>query len=175
MKSLKIISTLVLTCTILLGAIAQNKTSNNVIKEIDNSQALTTLSKSIKNADLLDSLKEENLYTIFAPSNDAFNKLTKDAKNILLQTDNKEQLQEVLKYHIIIGDFSKDKILKAIKKGRGEAKFKMLNGGQLIALKQNDNIILKDESGNVSTLVLTDKTCSNGVIHIIDTLVIPSL
>lgn len=192
MKTRKIISTLILTFALAAGTsvIAQDKVmdketkmvggaemyaSKDIISNAVNSKDHTTLVAAVKAADLVETLKGDGPFTVFAPTNAAFDKLPKETVADLLKPENKEQLKAVLTYHVIAGKYSAKDIMKAIKKGKGEATFSMVNGGKLIATMDGEKLVLKDESGNTSTVTIADVNQSNGVIHVVDTVVIPGM
>ena len=192
MKTRKIISTLTLAFALLIGttAMAQDEkmekdtkmvggaamySSKDIISNAVNSKDHTTLVSAVKAAELVETLQSDGPFTVFAPTNAAFDKLPEGTVAMLLKPENKEQLQAVLTYHVIAGNYSTHDIMKAIKKGDGEAVFSMVNGGKLTALMDGKKLVLKDESGNTSNVTIADVHQSNGVIHVIDTVVIPGM
>lgn len=192
MKTRKIISTLTLAFALIIGttAIAQDKKteedtkivggaemypSKDIVSNAVNSKDHTTLVAAVKAAELVETLQGDGPFTVFAPTNAAFDKLPEGTLANLLKPENKEQLQAVLTYHIIVGKYSAKDIMKAIKKEKGTATFTMVNGAKLMAMMDGKDIVLKDVSGNTSTVTIADVNQSNGVIHVIDTVVIPGL
>ena len=148
--------------------------SKNIVENAVNSKDHTTLVAAVKAADLVTVLQSEGPFTVFAPVNAAFNKLPEGTVATLLKPENKEQLQAVLTYHVVAGDFKASDIVAAIKKGKGTATFKTVNGTELTAMMDGKNVKVKDAAGNVATVTIADVNQSNGVIHVIDTVLLPS-
>jgi len=137
------------------------------------SDQFSTLVAAVKAAGLVETLKSDGPFTIFAPTNIAFDKLPDGTVGTLLKKENKSTLSNILTYHVIAGSFTATEIIGAIKAGGGTASFTMVNGGQLKASVSNGTVILQDENGNKSAVVKTDVKGSNGVIHAIDMVVLP--
>jgi len=148
--------------------------SKNIVENAVNSKDHTTLVAAVKAADLVTVLQSEGPFTVFAPVNEAFNKLPEGTVASLLKPENKKQLQGVLTYHVVAGDFKASDIVSAIKKGKGTATFKTVNGAELTAMMDGNKVKLKDAAGNVATVTIADVNQSNGVIHVIDTVLLPS-
>jgi uncharacterized surface protein with fasciclin (FAS1) repeats len=138
-----------------------------------NSKDHTTLVAAVKAAELVDVLQSDGPFTVFAPVNSAFDKLPAGTVESLLMPENKEQLQGILTYHVVAGDLKAADIVAAIKKGKGTATFKTVNGGEFWAMMDGKNVKIKDASGNVATVSIVDVNQSNGVIHVIDTVLLP--
>ena len=134
----------------------------------------TTLVTAVKAADLVETLNSEGPFTVFAPTNDAFGKLAEGTVETLLKPENKATLSSVLTYHVVSGKFMAADVLAAIKKNEGSFTIPTVQGGKLVASLKGENVILTDEAGNVSTIIMTDVAASNGVIHAIDTVVMPN-
>ena len=147
--------------------------SKNIVENAVNSKDHTTLVAAVKAADLVTTLQSDGPFTVFAPTNEAFNKLPEGTVATLLKPENKQKLQAVLTYHVIAGDFSAADIMEAIKKGHGKATFKTVQGEELTAMMHGKKLQLKDASGNVATVTIADVNQSNGVIHVIDTVLLP--
>lgn len=147
-----------------------NKT---IVENASESQDHTTLVAAVKAAGLVETLQGDGPFTVFAPTNAAFEKLPAGTVETLLKPENKEQLQAVLTYHVISGNFSADDIVAAINEGDGKAKFETVNGGWISAMIEDDKVKLKDAAGNVSTVTIADVNQKNGVVHVIDTVVLP--
>jgi uncharacterized surface protein with fasciclin (FAS1) repeats len=147
--------------------------SKNIVENAVNSKDHTTLVAAVKAAELVDVLQSDGPFTVFAPVNSAFDKLPEGTVESLLMPENKEQLQGVLTYHVVAGDLKAADIVAAIKKGKGTATFKTVNGGELWAMMDGKNVKIKDASGNVATVSIVDVNQSNGVIHVIDTVLLP--
>ncbi|GEQ85549.1 fasciclin [Patiriisocius marinistellae] len=148
--------------------------NKNIVENAVNSKDHTTLVAAVKAAELVDVLQSEGPFTVFAPTNAAFDKLPKGTVDTLLKPENKEMLQGVLTYHVVAGDFKAADILQAIKDGDGTAMFETVSGGTITASLKGKNVILKDEKGGTSMVTITDVNQSNGVIHVVDTVVLPS-
>ncbi len=133
----------------------------------------STLVAAVTAADLVETLNSEGPFTVFAPTNDAFAKLPKGTVESLLEEENKGTLTSILTYHVVAGKFMAADVLKAIKDNGGKFVITTVNGEKLTAYTKGGNVMLKDAKGNKSTIILTDVAASNGVIHAIDSLVMP--
>ena len=147
--------------------------SNDVVDIAISSDVHTTLVAAVKAADLVGTLKSEGPFTIFAPTNDAFAKLPKGTVETLLEPKNKGMLTSILTYHVLPGNFDATAIVSAIKIGGGETTLKTINGGILKASIRNEKVFLEDEKGNTSIVTATDLEGNNGVVHVIDSVVLP--
>jgi uncharacterized surface protein with fasciclin (FAS1) repeats len=137
------------------------------------SEAHTTLVAALKAADLVTVLKGDGPFTVFAPVNDAFGKLPAGTVAYLLKTENKATLAKILTYHVVAGNLDAAAVLAAIKKGNGSVSLKTVSGGTLKASLDNGKVKLTDEKGGSAYVTTTDLKCSNGVIHVIDAVVLP--
>lgn len=133
----------------------------------------STLVAAVKAAGLVETLNSEGPFTVFAPVNDAFGKLPAGTVENLLKAENKATLAAVLTYHVVQGEFKAADVVKAIKVNNGEFKITTVQGETLIASLSGANVILTDTKGNTATVVIADVDASNGVIHAIDTVVMP--
>ncbi|MDC6355430.1 MULTISPECIES: fasciclin domain-containing protein [Robiginitalea] len=149
--------------------------SKDIVSNAVNSKDHTTLVAAVKAADLVGTLQGDGPFTVFAPTNAAFEKLPAGTVQTLLKPENKSKLQGVLTYHVLSGKFGAKDIVKAIKKGMGTAEFTTVNGSKLMAMLNGDQVQLKDASGNISTVTIADVNQSNGVIHVVDTVVLPGM
>lgn len=136
-------------------------------------ESLSTLVAAVKAADLAQMLSEPGEYTVFAPNNAAFEKLPAGTVETLLKPENKEKLKGILTYHVVSGKVDAATLVAAIKDANGKYVVKTANGGELTASMKGDSVILTDASGKTSTVIATDVQASNGVVHIIDTVVMP--
>ena len=134
---------------------------------------LSTLVAAVKAAGLVETLKGDGPFTVFAPVNDAFGKLPSGTVETLLKPENKAMLTSVLTYHVIAGNFEAKDVAAAIKKGNGKAELTTVQGGKIWAMMDGADVVLKDEKGNKSKVVMVDVKTSNGVVHVIDTVVMP--
>lgn len=146
----------------------------NIVENAVNSKDHTTLVAAVKAADLVDALQGEGPFTVFAPVNDAFENLPEGTVATLLKPENKETLSKVLTYHVVSGNYDFDALAKMIKSGKGKATLTTLSGGNLYASMNGDhNIMLWDENGGKANISVYDVYQSNGVIHVIDSVVLP--
>ena len=148
--------------------------SKNIIQNAVNSDDHTTLVAAVKAAGLVETLQGAGPFTVFAPTNEAFAKLPAGTVDTLLKPENKEMLTKILTYHVVAGRLSASDLRKEIKAGNGEASLKTVSGGTLIATLQGNNIVLKDEKGDMSTVTISNVNQSNGVIHVVDTVLLPN-
>jgi uncharacterized surface protein with fasciclin (FAS1) repeats len=156
----------------MVGGAAMYKTKD-IVDNAVNSADHTTLVAAVKAAGLVDTLKGKGPFTVFAPVNSAFEKLPAGTVEMLLKPENKAMLTKVLTYHVLAGNFDSKEIAKAIKKGNGKAEFTTVAGGKLWASMDGNNLLLWDEKGGRSTVTIADVRQSNGIIHVIDTVVLP--
>lgn len=147
--------------------------SKNIIENAINSKDHTTLVAAVKAAGLVETLQGKGPFTVFAPTNEAFAKLPKGTVETLLKPENKSKLQSILTYHVVAGKMSSADIAKAIKKGNGKAVFATVQGGKLTAWMEGKTLYITDENGNKSKVTIADVNQSNGVIHVVDTVVMP--
>lgn len=148
--------------------------SKDIVSNAVNSKDHTTLVAAVKAAGLVETLQGEGPFTVFAPTNSAFGKLPDGTVDTLLKPENKTKLQAVLTYHVVAGKYSADDLMKWIKKGNGMTELTTVNGGTLTAMMDNGMLMIKDGAGNISTVTIADVNQSNGVIHAVDTVVLPS-
>jgi uncharacterized surface protein with fasciclin (FAS1) repeats len=137
------------------------------------SDAHTTLVAAVKAADLVTVLKSDGPFTVFAPVNDAFGKLPAGTVDYLLKAENKSTLSKILTYHVVAGNLDAAAVLAAIKKGNGSVTLTTVSGGTLTASLDNGKVKLTDEKGGSAYVTVTDLKGSNGVIHVIDAVVLP--
>lgn len=147
--------------------------TKNIIENAVNSKDHTTLVAAVKAAGLVETLQGSGPFTVFAPTNAAFDKLPAGTVETLLKPENKGTLSAVLTYHVLAGRLSSIDVAKAIKAGKGKAEFKTVQGGVLTAMMNGKDVVLKDSKGNTSKITIMDVNQSNGVIHVIDTVVMP--
>lgn len=157
----------------MVGGAAMYK-NKDIVDNAVNSKDHTTLVTAVKAAGLVDTLKSKGPFTVFAPTNDAFGKLPAGTVDTLVMPESKAMLTKVLTYHVVSGNMDSKKIAKAIKKGNGKAMFKTVAGGMLTATMSGKSLMLTDEKGGMSTVTIADVKQSNGVIHVIDTVLMPN-
>jgi uncharacterized surface protein with fasciclin (FAS1) repeats len=133
----------------------------------------TTLVAAVKAADLVTTLQSAGPFTVFAPTNAAFAKLPQGTVETLLKAENKATLANILTYHVVAGNFNAAAVVKAITTAKGSLSLTTVSGGILVASLKDGKVILTDEKGGVATVIATDLTADNGVIHVIDTVVLP--
>lgn len=136
-------------------------------------EAFSTLVAAVKAADLVGTLESAGPFTVFAPTNDAFARLPEGTLESLLEPKNKPTLTKILTYHVVAGNFMAADVLEAIKNNNNAFRVETVQGGPLILSVQDGNVMLKDTEGNMSKVTATDVKASNGVIHVIDTVVMP--
>ena len=184
MKTQKFLSTAFLAFAILVtGASFAQKTvmvggaamypSKNIIENAVNSKDHTTLVAAVKAAGLVETLQGAGPFTVFAPPNAAFDKLPKGTVETLLKPENKKMLTNILTYHVVSGKMNAKDIDKAIKAGNGKATLKTVSGGTLTAWMKGKDLYLTDEKGGSSKVTIADVNQSNGVIHVVDTVLMP--
>lgn len=133
----------------------------------------TTLVAAVKAADLVSTLQSAGPFTVFAPTNDAFAKLPKGTVETLLKAENKATLAKILTYHVVAGNLNAAAVVKAITDAKGSLMVKTVSGASLKVSLNNGKVILTDENGATATVVATDLNASNGVVHVIDSVVLP--
>jgi uncharacterized surface protein with fasciclin (FAS1) repeats len=148
--------------------------TKNIIENAVNSADHTTLVAAVKAAGLVETLEGPGPFTVFAPTNEAFNKLPAGTVDTLLKPENKATLTKVLTYHVVAGRLGAHELMKKIKEGNGKAVLTTAEGGKLWVMQDGKNIVLKDEKGGMATVTIANVFQSNGVIHVIDTVVMPN-
>jgi uncharacterized surface protein with fasciclin (FAS1) repeats len=148
--------------------------TKNIIENAVNSADHTTLVAAVKAAGLVETLEGPGPFTVFAPTNEAFNKLPAGTVDTLLKPENKDMLTKVLTYHVVAGRLSAADLKKQIREGNGTAQLTTVEGGKLWASLQGDSIVLKDEKGGTAMVTIPNVFQSNGVIHVIDSVVLPN-
>lgn len=148
--------------------------TKDIIDNAVNSADHTTLVAAVKAAGLVETLKGNGPFTVFAPTNDAFENLPAGTVETLLKPENKAKLTSVLTYHVVAGNWTADDITKEIKKSKtGTFEVTTVSGGKLWFTLNGNNIIIKDENGHWANIIVSDVVQSNGVIHTIDKVVLP--
>jgi uncharacterized surface protein with fasciclin (FAS1) repeats len=147
--------------------------TKDIVDNAVNSADHTTLVAAVKAAGLVDTLKGSGPFTVFAPTNAAFDKLPAGTVETLVKPENKATLINILTYHVVAGQMDSKAIMNAIKKGRGKAHLKTVSGGTLTAWMSGGQLVLQDEQGGKSMVTIADVRQSNGVIHVVDTVLMP--
>jgi len=148
--------------------------TKNIVENAVNSKDHTTLVAAVKAAGLVDTLEGSGPFTVFAPVNSAFDKLPAGTVDTLLKPENKAALVKVLTYHVVAGKVSSHALIAMIKKGGGKATLKTVEGGAIVATLAGGKVILTDEKGGMATVTIPDVYQSNGVIHVIDSVLLPN-
>ncbi|CDF80153.1 fasciclin domain protein [Formosa agariphila KMM 3901] len=158
--------------TVMVGG-AKMYPTKNIVENAVNSKDHTTLVSAVQAGDLVDVLSSEGPFTVFAPTNEAFANLPKGTVETLLMPENKMKLQALLEYHVVSGQWNASDLLKLIKKGKGKAEIKTVSGGMITAWLKGEAVYITDENGNSAQVTIADVNQSNGVIHVIDTVLLP--
>lgn len=169
----KILSRTIFSFVLLISAGQLFAQQKDVVDIAIGSPAHTTLVAAVKAADLVSVLKGKGPFTVFAPTNDAFAKLPDGTVTTLLKPENKAKLAAILTYHVVAGNLTAADVVAAVKKGNGKAVVTTVNGGKLTVTLDGSKVKLTDENGNSSYVTAADLKGSNGVVHVIDTVVLP--
>ncbi len=152
---------------------ADKKAKKDIVDTAMATDQLSTLVAAVKAADLVNTLKGAGPFTVFAPANDAFAALPDGTVDSLLQPENKSALTKVLTYHVVAGKVAAKDVAAAIKAGNGRAELTTVQGGKLVAMMDGKDVVLMDEMGRRSKVTAVDVMTSNGVVHLIDSVVMP--
>ncbi len=156
-----------------VGGAAMFKTKN-IVENAVNSKDHTTLVAAVKAAGLVETLSGAGPFTVFAPVNSAFDKLPAGTVEAVLKPENKALLTKILTYHVVAGNLDSNAIAKAIKKGNGKAELKTVSGNRLWASFEGKDLVLTDEKGGKAWVTIANVRQSNGVIHVIDSVLMPN-
>ena len=172
MKTENFLKVFVVAFSLLIGtnSFAQDK---NIVETAVGSKAHTTLVAAVQAADLVGVLSSEGPFTVFAPTNDAFAKLPEGTVESLLKPENIKTLQGILTYHVVAGKFNASDVIGLVKKNNGKATIPTVNGGNLTAMLKDGSVYIKDANGNSAKVIAADLDNTNGVIHVIDSVVLP--
>ena len=146
---------------------------NNIVETAVNAGNFKTLVAAVQAAGLVDTLNGEGPFTVFAPTDEAFAKLPEGTVTTLLKVENKAALAKVLTYHVVAGNLDAATVVKAITDGGGKVVVTTVSGGKLTVSLKDGKVILTDENGGVATVLVTDLKADNGVIHVIDSVIMP--
>lgn len=147
--------------------------SQTIVEAAVSNKDFSTLVTALKAADLVGALSGEGPFTVFAPNNDAFAKIDSETLGNLLKPENLKALTNILTYHVVSGKLMASDVASALKSGYGKAKLTALNGQTLTARSKDGKIFLEDSQGNMSQIIATDVAGTNGVIHVISSVVMP--
>jgi uncharacterized surface protein with fasciclin (FAS1) repeats len=169
----RILSCLSFSVVLLLTAVHVSAQQKDVVDVVIGSAAHTTLVTAVKSADLVATLKGKGPFTVFAPTNDAFSKLPAGTVDALLKPENKATLAGILTYHVVAGKLMASDILAAVKKGKGKTILTTVNGQKLTVTLEGGKVKITDAKGGVSYVTSADIDASNGVVHVVDAVLLP--
>ncbi len=184
MKKIKHIGLLILTAfsmnasfaqmekTVMVGGAAMYP-SKNIVENAVNSKDHSTLVAAVKAAGLVETLSSAGPFTVFAPTNSAFNLLPKGTVETLVKPENKAMLTGILTYHVVSGKLSSKNLMKMVKGGGGKAELTTVAGGKLSVMRKGNILWLKDAKGGIAQITIKDVNQSNGVIHVINKVLMP--
>lgn len=155
------------------SVLAQKKATKDIVETAVSVDDFSTLVTALKAADLVGALQGDGPFTVFAPTNAAFAKIDSKTLNSLLEPANKSKLASILTYHVVSGKITATDVAKALKDGKGKVELTTLSGAKLKAVSKKGGIYLKDQNGNYSQILKTDVMAENGVIHVIESVVMP--
>ena len=153
--------------------ITLSASSQTIVDAAASNKDFSTLVTALKAADLVGALSGEGPFTVFAPNNDAFGKIDSETLGSLLKPENVGALSNILTYHVVSGKLMESDVTKALKDGYGRVKLTGLNGQTFVARSKGGKIFLKDQNGDMSEVIATDVAGTNGVIHVIDSVIMP--
>jgi uncharacterized surface protein with fasciclin (FAS1) repeats len=159
--------------TKMVGGAAMYPTKN-IVENAVNSKDHTTLVAAVKAAGLVETLESAGPFTVFAPTNEAFDKLPKGTVETLVKPENKATLTKILTYHVVSGRLSADDLMAKVKAGKGKAELKTVQGGSLWVMQDGKKLYLVDEKGGKSWITIADVNQSNGVIHVVNAVLMPN-
>lgn len=181
MKRIKFFALLLITAVISGNSFAQTKMvggaamypTKNIVENAVNSKDHTTLVAAVKAAGLVPTLESAGPFTVFAPTNEAFDALPAGTVKSLLEPENKAKLTSILTYHVVPGKLSSMDLMKMVKMHNGKTTLKTVQGENLFVTMKGKSIILSDENGNSAKITIADVDQSNGVIHVINKVLLP--
>lgn len=147
--------------------------SKTIVDNASKAKNLTTLVAAVKAADLVDTLASKGPFTVFAPTNDAFDRLPDGTVPTLLKPQNNGKLIKVLTAHVVGDDLPASKLLQLIKDGGGHASLKTVSGDRLVLSTKGGKVLVRDESGGTATVTIADVKQSNGVVHVVNRVLLP--
>jgi uncharacterized surface protein with fasciclin (FAS1) repeats len=159
--------------TKMVGGAAMYPTKN-IVENAVNSKDHTTLVAAVKAAGLVETLESAGPFTVFAPTNEAFDKLPAGTVDNLVKPENKATLTKILTYHVVAGKLSAADLMAKVKEGNGKAELTTVEGGKLTAMVKGKKLYLVDEKGGESWITIADVNQSNGVIHVVNTVLMPN-
>jgi uncharacterized surface protein with fasciclin (FAS1) repeats len=159
--------------TKMVGGAAMYPTKN-IVENAVNSKDHTTLVAAVKAAGLVETLESAGPFTVFAPTNEAFDKLPAGTVDNLVKPENKATLTKILTYHVVAGRLSSEDLMAKVKEGNGKAELTTVQGGKLWVMEKGKKLYLVDEKGGKSWITIADVNQSNGVIHVVNTVLMPN-
>jgi uncharacterized surface protein with fasciclin (FAS1) repeats len=148
-------------------------TAPNIVEVASGNDDFSTLVAAVVAAGLAETLSGEGPFTVFAPTNDAFAKLPEGTVETLLKPESKDALTDILTYHVVSGKYEASAVIDAITNNNGEFTVPTVQGGEITLSLMDGKVMLKDANGGMSTVIIADVAASNGVIHAIDSVVMP--
>jgi uncharacterized surface protein with fasciclin (FAS1) repeats len=148
--------------------------TKNIVENAVNSKDHTTLVAAVKAAGLVETLESAGPFTVFAPTNEAFDKLPAGTVDNLVKPENKATLTKILTYHVVAGRFSSEDLMAKVKEGNGKAELTTVEGGKLWVMQKGKKLYLVDEKGGKSWITIADVNQSNGVIHVVNAVAMPN-
>ena len=181
MKKIKLLGLLILSAFVSTNTIAQTKMvggaamypSKNIVENAVNSKDHTTLVAAVKAAGLVPTLESKGPFTVFAPTNEAFDALPAGTVTALLKPENKAKLTSILTYHVVPGKLSSMDLMKMVKENHGKATLKTVEGENLYITMKGKKLMVTDENGGMAMITIADVNQSNGVIHVINKVLLP--
>ncbi len=181
MKRIKIAGLFILSVVLSTNTFAQTKMvggaamypTKNIVENAMNSKDHTTLVAAVKAADLVATLQSAGPFTVFAPTNEAFDALPKGTVETLLKPENKAKLKSILTYHVVAGKLSANDLMKMAKAKMGKATLKTVEGENLYVTAKGKNLMVTDENGGMAMITISDVNQSNGVIHVVNKVLLP--
>lgn len=181
MKQIKILGLFILSSLFIANTFAQTKMvggaamypSKNIVENAVNSKDHTTLVAAVKAAGLVPTLESKGPFTVFAPTNEAFSALPEGTVDNLLKPENKAKLTSILTYHVVPGKISSMDLIKMIKAHMGKATLKTVEGENLYFTMKGKKLMVTDENGHTAKITIADVNQSNGVIHVINAVLLP--
>ena len=164
---------LILTLKALLFTVTLSAQNGTVVDVAVSNNDFSTLVTALKAADLVGALSGEGPFTVFAPNNEAFSKIDSETLGSLLEPENVKALSNILTYHVVSGKLMASDVANALKAGYGKVELTALNGQTITARSKDGKIYLEDSQGNMSEIIATDVAGTNGVIHVISSVVMP--
>ena len=166
--------TFVLSLLLVMSMSAQKiSEDNSIVKNASLSDSHKTLVKAVKAAGLVETLDSEGPFTVFAPTDKAFSKVPSETLNALLKPENKDKLKSILTYHVLKGDFKAGDVVNLIKENKGKVRVETISGESLVLYLEGSNVLIRDQNGNNATVKQADLNSSNGVIHVVDAVLMP--